>query len=74
MIINTKLTIITGEASEPVLHALGHLKRDLSESLGTVQFWTLGTESVAHLNLFSSGLMHAKQARLLRLLLWLSLC
>ena len=48
MIINTKLTIITGEASEPVLHALGHLKRDLSESLGTVQFWTLGTESVAH--------------------------
>ncbi len=48
MIINTNLTIITGEASEPVLHALGHLKRDLSESMGTVQFWTLGTESVAH--------------------------
>ena len=47
MIINTKLTIITGEASEPVLHALGHLKRDLSESLGTVQFWTLGTESMS---------------------------
>ena len=48
MIINTNLTIITGEASEPVLHALGHLKRDLSESMGTVQFWTLGTESMAY--------------------------
>ena len=33
MIINTNLTIITGKASEPVLHALDHLKRDLSESL-----------------------------------------
>ncbi len=37
MIINTNLTIITGKASEPVLHALDHLKRDLSESLGPFQ-------------------------------------
>ena len=45
MIINTNLTIITGEASEPVLHALGHLKRDLSESMGTFQIDSLRTMS-----------------------------
>ncbi len=37
MIINSNLSIIAGEISEPVLHALGHLKRDLSESLETIQ-------------------------------------
>ena len=41
MIINSNLTIITGKASDPVLHALEHLKRDLNESLGTFQIDSL---------------------------------
>ena len=80
MIINSNLSIITGKASDPVLHALEHLKRDLNESLGTFQIDSLCAMSqrepspLTHLSLSSNDLMHVKQARLLRLLLWLSLC